>query len=96
MPRVVEHRAALPNSKVVVVRVRRSVNTIPPVYAEIAVEVMGREIEPKPLPQLLPVPEAYLRALEYAERASITVLFVDDPYRFFPPEARPRLPDSQV
>lgn len=89
MPRIVEHRSALPNSRIVAVHVRKSVNTIPAVFAEVAVEAMGGKVDPGPFRQPLPVEEAYLQALSHAEQAGITVVWIDDPYRLFPPDKRP-------
>jgi hypothetical protein len=57
--------------------------------ARLAVELFGRTVHPDAFPESLPVDEAFLQALAYAERAGITIVWIDDPGRHFPPEKRP-------
>jgi hypothetical protein len=46
-------------------------------------------IDPEAFPQPLPVADAFLQALAYAERAGISCVWIDDPGGHFPPEKRP-------
>jgi hypothetical protein len=46
-------------------------------------------LEPKPFPEILPVADAFLQALAYAERVGIACVWVDDPGDHFPPDKRP-------
>jgi hypothetical protein len=89
MPRIVEHRSALPNGPVVEVHVRHDAGADPAVFATIAVTVYGQNPDPDAFPERLPVTDAFLQALAYAERAGITVVWLDDPGGHFPPENRP-------
>ena len=89
MVRIVEHRSALPNGPILAVHVRHDANAEPAVSAHIAVEVFGQTAHPDALPRHMPVEEAFLQALAYAERAGLTVVWIDDPGGFFPPDKRP-------
>ncbi len=44
----------------------------------------------------LPVADAFLQALAYAEQASVACVWIDDPGRYFPPEKRPSRETRQV
>lgn len=87
--RIVEHRSALPNSPVVEVHVRRDATTDPAVFAYVNVNAFGQNPDPTAFPERLPPTDAFLQALAYAERAGITVVWVDDPGGHYPPEKRP-------
>jgi hypothetical protein len=89
MPRIVEHRSALPNGPLIAMHVRRDANADPRVFATVAIEVFGRNPSPDAFPDRLPVADAFLQALAYAERADIPVVWIDDPLRLFPPDKRP-------
>jgi hypothetical protein len=89
MVRIVEHRSALPNGPILAVHVRHDAKAEPAVFAHIAVEVFGQNAHPDTLPRHMPVEEAFLQALAYAEHAGITVVWIDDPGGFFPPDRRP-------
>jgi hypothetical protein len=89
MVRIIEHRSALPNGPVVCVHVRHDPTADPSVYAQVAVEVFGQNPVPDAFPERLPVEDAFIDALAFAERASIPVLWIDDPGRHFPPDKRP-------
>ncbi len=89
MVRIVEHRSALPNGIVFAVHVRRDPSAEPSIFARVAVEVFGQSQSPDAFPERLPVDEAFLQALSYAERAGITVVWIDDPHGLFPPDKRP-------
>ena len=89
MVRIIEHRSALPNGPVICVHVRHDPTADPPVYARVAIEVFGQDPVPDAFPERLPVNEAFLEALAYAERAGITVVWIDDPGHHFPPDKRP-------
>jgi hypothetical protein len=79
MVRIVEHRSALPNGPILAVHVRYDANAEPAVFAHIAVEVFGHSAHPDTFPKRMPVDEAFLQALAYAERAGLTVVWIDDP-----------------
>jgi hypothetical protein len=89
MIRIVEHRSALPNGPVVCVHVRNDPSASPGLYARVAVEVFGQNPVPDAFPPRLPVEDAFLQAVEYAESAGIAVVWIDDPGRHFPWEKRP-------
>jgi hypothetical protein len=89
LPRIIEHRSALPNGPVVEVHVHRDAGADPVVYAMINVTVFGKNPDPEAFPERLPVADAFLAAVTYAERAGITVVWIDDPGGHFPPEKRP-------
>lgn len=89
MTRIVEHRSALPNGPVVCVHVRRDPDSDHAVFASVALEVFGQSPDPDAFPQRLPVEEAFLHALSYAERAGVAVVWIDDPHSLFPPTKRP-------
>jgi transcriptional regulator with XRE-family HTH domain len=89
MTRIVEHRSALPNGPVVEVHVRRDATADPPVFAYVNINVFGQNPDPTAFPERLPPTDAFLQALAYAERAGITVVWVDDPGGVYPPEKRP-------
>lgn len=95
MTRIIEHRSALPNGPVVAIRVRQDPGAIPSVFAEVAVEVFGHNPHPDAFPDRLPVEEAFLQALDYAKRAAVTVIWIDDPNGLFPPEKRPTIESGQ-
>ena len=89
MTRIIEHRSALPNGPVVEVHVRRDATADPAVFAYVNVNVFGQNPDPTAFPERLPPTDAFLQALAYAERAGITVLWVDDPGGHYPPKKRP-------
>ncbi len=89
MVRIVEHRSALPNGPVIEVHVRPCVTADPPVIASVNISVFGQDPDPTAFPARMPVNDAFLRALAYAERAGITVVWIDDPSELFPPGKRP-------
>lgn len=89
MVRIIEHRSALPNGPIIAVHVRCGANANDPVLAQVAIEVFGRSPSPDTFPDRLPVRDAFLQALAYAERAGIAVIWLDDPLGLFPPEKRP-------
>jgi hypothetical protein len=89
MVRIVEHRSALPTGPILAMNVRHDGSAEPAVFAHIAVEVFGQRAEPDAFPERMPVEEAFLQALAYAERAELTVIWIDDPGGLFPPEKRP-------
>lgn len=89
MVRIAEHRSALPTGPILAVHVRHDGNAEPAVFAHIAVEVFGQRAHPDAFPERMPVEEAFLQALAYAERAGLTVIWIDDPGRLFPPDKRP-------
>jgi hypothetical protein len=88
MVRIVENRRALPNGLILALRVRQDPRAAPSVFAKVTVERFGRIDCADPFPERLPVTDAFLQALAYAERAGITVLWIDDPEGHFPPEKR--------
>ncbi len=89
MVRIVEHRSALPNGLILAMHVRHDPEADPPVFAKLAVELFGQSQSPEAFPDRLPIEEAFLQALTYAERVGITVVWIDDPGGHFPPEKRP-------
>jgi hypothetical protein len=89
MVRIVENRRALPNGLILAVHVRHDPNADPSVFANVAVELFGQSKYPDAFPERLPVDEAFLQALVYAERNWIPVVWIDDPGGLFPPEKRP-------
>jgi hypothetical protein len=89
MTRIVEHRSALPNGPVIEVHVRPCATAEPPIVATVNVSVFGQDPDPTAFPERLPVNDAFLQALAYAERAGITVVWIDDPNGLFPPDKRP-------
>ncbi len=89
MPRIIEHRSALPNGPVVEVHIHHDAGADPAVYATIKVTVFGKNPDPDAFPERLPVADAFLAAVTYAERAGITVVWIDDPGGYFPPQKRP-------
>lgn len=74
MVRIIEHRSALPSGLILAVHVRHDPEADPPVFATVAVELFGQSQNPDSFPERLPVKDAFLQALAYAERESITVL----------------------
>lgn len=88
MVRIIEHRSALPNGLILAVHIRHDPGADPAVFDTIAVELFGQPQSPDAFPERLPVEEAFLQALAYAERAGITVVWLDDPGRYFPPDKR--------
>lgn len=89
MVRIVEHRSALPNGPILAVHVRHDAKAELAVFAHIAVEVFGQSAHPDAFPAHMPVEEAFLQALAYAESAGLTVVWIDDPGGLFPPGKRP-------
>lgn len=89
MARIVEHRSALPNGPVVEVHVRRDAGAEATVIASVNINVFGKNPDPTAFAARMPVEQAFLQALAYAERAGITVVWIDDPSGCFPPEKRP-------
>ena len=89
MTRIVEHRSALPNGPVVEVHVRFDGSVDPPVIASVNVNVFGKDPDPTAFAARMPVEEAFMQALAYAERAGIAVVWIDDPSGCFPPDKRP-------
>lgn len=87
MTRIVEHRSALPFGTVVDVHVRRDPVADAPVLATVNVTKFKLDLESFVDP--LPVADAFLQALAYAERAGIACVWIDDPDGHFPPEKRP-------
>jgi hypothetical protein len=87
--RIVEHRSALPNGAVVELRVSHDAASNTPVLATIALTKFGADLDPSAFPQPLPVADAFLAALAYAELAGVTCVLIDDPGLHFPPEKRP-------
>jgi hypothetical protein len=71
MPRIVEHRSAIPNGPIIAVHVRHDANAEPPVFADVAVEVFGLSPAPDVFPERMPVQEAFLQAISYPERAGL-------------------------
>lgn len=89
MVRIIEHRSALPNGLVLAVHVRHDPGADPSLFAKVAVELFGQSQYPDAFPERLPVKEAFLQALTYAERSFIPVVWIDDPGGYFPPDKRP-------
>ena len=89
MTRIVEHRSALPFGPAVEVHVRYDPECEFPVHANVEISSYGAQLEPKPFPEILPVADAFLQALAYAERVGIACVWVDDPGGYFPPDKRP-------
>ena len=89
MTRIVEHRSALPFGPVVEVHVHHDAERDPPLYATVILQVFGENPEPDAFPPCLPVADAFLQALAYAERAGIACVWINDPGGYFPPEKRP-------
>jgi hypothetical protein len=87
--RIVEHRSALPFGPVVELHVRYDPECEFPVHAKVEIVSFGAILEPKPFPEILPVADAFILALAYAERAGIACVWVDDPGGYFPPDKRP-------
>jgi hypothetical protein len=78
MPRIVEHRSALPNSPVVEMHVPYNPECEFPVHAKVESSLHRAHLEPKPFSEILPVADAFLQALACAERAGTTVVWIDD------------------
>ena len=89
MLRIIEHRSALPFGSVVELHVSQSASGGAPVLATVEVTRFGKSLDPNAFPQPLPVADAFLLAIAYAERAGITALWINDPGSYFPPEKRP-------
>jgi hypothetical protein len=89
MARIVEHRSALPFGTVVEVHVHRDPVADAPVLATINVTKFSSQLDLESFVDPLPVAEAFLRALAYAERAGIACVWIDDPDGHFAPEKRP-------
>ena len=56
MPRIVEHRSALPNGPVVEVHVQYDPECEFPVHARVEISLHRAHLEPKPFPEILPSP----------------------------------------
>jgi hypothetical protein len=56
--------------------VRHDANAEPSVFADGAVEVFGLSPAPDVFPERMPVDEAFLQAISYAERAGIAVIWI--------------------
>jgi hypothetical protein len=89
MTRIVEHRSALPFGTVVEVHVHRGPVGDMPTLATINVTKFSSRPDPDSFVDPLPVADAFLQALAYAERAGIACVWIDDPDGHFPPEKRP-------
>ena len=87
--RIVEHRSAIPFGPAVEVHVRYDPECEFPVHATVEISMYGVQLEPKPFPKILPVADAFLQALAYAERVGIACVWIDDPGGYFPPDKRP-------
>jgi hypothetical protein len=89
MTRIVEHRSALPFGTVVEVHVHRGPVADTPILATVNVTKFSSRPDPDSFVDPLPVADAFLQALAYAERAGIACVWIDDPDGHFPPEKRP-------
>jgi hypothetical protein len=89
LPRIIEHRSALPFGPVVEVHVRHDVDAETPVIATISVVTFGATPDPEAFPQPLVAADALLQALDYVERVGIACVWINDPGGHFPPEKRP-------
>jgi hypothetical protein len=89
MTRIVEHRSALALGTVVEVHVHRDPGADAPVLAIINVTKFSSQLDLESFKDPMPVADAFLRALAYAERAGIACVWIDDPDGHFPPEKRP-------
>ena len=89
MTRIVEHRSALPFGTVVEVHVHRGPVADTPMLATVTVTKFSSRPDPDSFVDPLPVADAFLQALAYAERAGIACVWIDDPDGHFPPEKRP-------
>lgn len=89
MPRIVEHRSALPNGPIVALHVRAEAGGEPSVVGRVALEVFGQPVSGEEFPERLPVAAAFAQALAYAERIGVAIIWIDDPLRLFPPDQRP-------
>jgi len=69
--------------------VRRGPGVEEAAFATIDVTFLNARLDPDAFPQSLPVADAFLQALSYAERVGIPVIWIDDPGGLFPPERRP-------
>jgi len=89
MTRIVEHRSALPFGTVVEVHVHRGPVADTPMLATVNVTKFSSRPDPDSFVDPLPVADAFLQALAYAERAGIACVWIDDPDGHFAPEKRP-------
>jgi hypothetical protein len=89
MTRIVEHRSALPLGTVVEVHVHRGPVADAPVPATVDVTKFNSRLDLESFVDPVPVADAFLQALAYAERAGIACVWIDDPDGHFPPEKRP-------
>ncbi|MGP0086981.1 MAG: hypothetical protein ACLP0B_25690 [Steroidobacteraceae bacterium] len=89
MTRIVEHRTALPFGPAMEVHVHYPSEAEFPVHATVEISEYGARLEPRPFPDPLPVADAFLQALAYAERVGIACVWIDDPGGHFPPEKHP-------
>ncbi len=76
MTRIVDHRSALPFGPVVEVHARHDPDAEPPVFATVSVSTFGASPDPEAFPQPLPVADAFLQALAYAERVGIACVWI--------------------
>ena len=60
-----------------------------PMLATVTVTKFSSRPDPNSFVDPLPVADAFLQALAYAERAGIACVSIDDPDGHFPPEKRP-------
>jgi len=97
MTRIVEHRSALPFGTVVEVHVHRGPVADTPMLATVHVTKFSSRLDSDSFVDPLPVADAFLQAIAYAERAGIACVWIDDPDGHFPPEKRPvHAVDSRV
>lgn len=87
MTRIVEHRSALPFGPVVEVHVRHDAERDSPVYATVLVQTFGQNPDPEAFPPRLPVDDAFVQALGYAEQAGIACVWINDPRGYSPPKS---------
>jgi hypothetical protein len=76
MTRIVEHRSALPFGPAVELHVRYDPEAEIPVHATVEISVYGARLQPGPFPDPLPVVDAFLQALAYAERVGIACVWI--------------------
>jgi uncharacterized cupredoxin-like copper-binding protein len=77
MTRIVEHRSALPFGTVVEVHVHRGPVADMPMLATVNVTMFSSRPDPDSFVDPLPVADAFLQALAYAERAGIACVWID-------------------
>jgi hypothetical protein len=67
MIRIIEHRSTLPSGGIVEAHVRSAPGSGEPVIATADITFLNERLDPYASPQSLPVAEALLQALSYAE-----------------------------